>query len=99
MKYLLFSALLAIVAATACVHGESPTADRQSEESGDGDYHVLMAEIAMQRHQFSVAATEYHRALAANEDPDLAARAGRIIYEYGTYDQALDAAVHWVEVV
>jgi tetratricopeptide (TPR) repeat protein len=99
MKYLLFSALLAIVAATACVHGESPTADRQSEESGDGDYHVLMAEIAMQRHQFSVAATEYHRALADNEDPDLAARAGRIIYEYGTYDQALDAAVHWVEVV
>ncbi len=99
MKYLLFSVLLAIVAATACVHGESPTADRQSEESGDGDYHVLMAEIALQRHQFSVAATEYHRALAANEDPELAARAGRIVYEYGTYDQALDAALHWVDVV
>ncbi len=98
MKYLVFSALIALASVTACVHGDDPTKARE-EEPRDGDYHVLMAEIALQRHQFAVAASEYHKALAGSDDPELAARAGRIIYEYGTYDQALDSAVHWVDLV
>jgi len=98
MKYLVFSALLALASITACVHGDDPTKPRE-EEPQDGDYHVLMAEIALQRHQFAVAASEYHKALAGSDDPELAARAGRIIYEYGTYDQALDGARHWVDLI
>jgi tetratricopeptide (TPR) repeat protein len=99
MKYLIFSALVAFASVTACVHGEAPPAAGEADDPRDGDYHVLMAEIALQRQQFDVAATEYHRALAGNDDPELAARAGRVIYEYGTYDQALDGARHWVDVV
>ncbi len=99
MKYLIFSALVAFASVTACVHGEAPPAAGEADGPRDGDYHVLMAEIALQRQQFDVAATEYHRALAGNDDPELAARAGRVIYEYGTYEQALDGARHWVDVV
>jgi tetratricopeptide (TPR) repeat protein len=97
MKYLAFSLLLAILAATGCAQ----TADRAdpsgATEPADADYHVLMAEIALQRHQFATAASEYYQALSGNEDAELAARAGRVIYEHGTYEQALDAAWHWTK--
>lgn len=97
MKYLVFSVLLAFASVSACVHGgDQGGAEKQSADE-DSNYHVLMAEIALQRHQFAVAATEYHQALQGNDDPELAARGGRIVYEYGTYDQALAAVNHWVE--
>jgi len=97
MKYLVFSVMLAVASISACVHGSDRNgAEEQAAEEG-ADYHVLMAEIALQRHQFAVAATEYHRALKDNDDPELAARAGRIVYEFGTYDQAIEAVQHWVD--
>ncbi len=96
MKYLVFSVLLAIASVSACVHGgDRGGAEEQTADEG-ADYHVLMAEIALQRHEFDVAAAEYHQALKDNDDPELAARAGRIVYEYGTYEQALEAIEHWV---
>lgn len=97
MKYLVFSVLLAFASVSACVHGgDRGGAQDQPAEEGS-DYHVLMAEIALQRHEFAVAATEYHQALKGNDDPELAARGGRIVYEYGTYEQALEAVKHWVD--
>ncbi len=97
MKYLVFSLLLAALSVAGCAQpGDRP--DPAQEASGAGsDYHVLMAEIALQRQQFATAAREYHNALAGNEDAELAARAGRVIYEHGTYEHALDAARHWAE--
>ena len=98
MKYLVFSVLLAIASVSACVHGgDRSDTEAQATEEG-ADYHVLMAEIALQRHQFATAATEYYRAIKGDEDPELAERAGRTVYEYGTYDQALEAVEHWVTV-
>ncbi len=99
MKYLVFSALLAIVSASACVHGSDRSGGAEESTAEGTDYHVLMAEIALQRHEYYVAATEYHRALKGNDDPELAARAGRIVYEYGTYEQAVEAVEHWVDLV
>jgi tetratricopeptide (TPR) repeat protein len=97
MKYLVFSLVLATLSVAGCAQpGDRP--DPAQEASGAGtDYHVLMAEIALQRQQFATAAREYHNALADNEDAELAARAGRVIYEHGTYEHALDAARHWAE--
>ncbi len=97
MKYLAFSVFLAIFSGAACVSSDGPEQSSDSAQPGNSDYHILMAEIALQRHEFPVAASEYHKALAGSEDVELAARAGRVIYEHCTYEQALDAARHWIE--
>ena len=97
MKYLVFSLVVAALSITGCAQpGDQPDAAQTAPGAGT-DYHVLMAEIALQRQQFATAAREYHSALAGNEDAELAARAGRVIYEHGTYEHALDAAHHWAE--
>ncbi len=57
-----------------------------------------MAEIALERRQFDIAATEYYRALKQSDIPELFARANRVIYDFGTYNQALDAANQWLEI-
>ena len=82
MKYLAFSLLLAILAATGCAQ----TADRAdpsgATEPADADYHVLMAEIALQRHQFATAASEYYQALSGNDEMVAAGRCELPRFQY-----------------
>lgn len=83
-----------LLAGCAQLGGSTSPAD---DVPGDPDYHVLMAEIAMQRRQVDVAAGQYYRALMASDDAELAARAGQVVYDYGTYDEALATARRWAE--
>ena len=64
---------------------------------GEAGYHLLMAEIALQRDRPALAATEYLRAARASEDPEIAARATQVISVYGTREEGLEAARRWAE--
>lgn len=64
-------------------------------EPGEPGYHLLMAEIALQRDLPSLAATEYLRAARAGDDPAVAERATRLAAAHGTRAEALEAAQRW----
>ncbi len=66
-------------------------------QPGEADYHLFMAEIALQRDLPALAATEYVRAARASDDPEIAARATRIAATHGTPAEGLDAASRWAE--
>src|SRR6056297_1306260 len=90
--------LLGLLAACAAPVPEPLGPDNRAPdlgEPGEPDYHVLMAEIAMQRDRPALAATEYLRAARASEDLELAERAARVTAAYGTGEEALAAARHW----
>lgn len=94
-----FPLLLPVVLLWACA--SAPTAEddlaagREAATGGDSSYHLLMAEIALQREERATAAAEYLQAALASDDPDVAARATRINWTYGTPEQALSAARRW----
>mgnify|MGYP001812804419 FL=1 len=98
MKNLTFSLLICGLLAAGC-SGPGTTRDEQAAatDATDADYHILLAEIALQRQQYSVAASEYTRAVRLSEDPELAERAARVVFNYGTYDQAVATARRWAE--
>jgi len=90
--------LLALLAACAAPAPEPVDPDNRAPDLGEPgapDYHLLMAEIAMQRDRPALAATEYLRAARASEDLELAERAARVTAAYGTAEEALAAARHW----
>ena len=62
---------------------------------GEAGYHLLMAEIAMQRDRPALAATEYLRAARASDDPEIAERAARIAAAFGTASEGIEAAERW----
>jgi tetratricopeptide (TPR) repeat protein len=66
-------------------------------QPGEPSYHVLMAEIALQRDMPDVAATEYLRAARASDDPQVAGRATQIATAFGTRAEALEAAQRWAK--
>jgi tetratricopeptide (TPR) repeat protein len=98
MKYLI--PLLFLLAAGCST---APDTDRAAADleagarsvPGDADYHLLMAEIALQREDTEVAVSEYLDAALASDDPEVAARAARVAYSYGATEQALGAARRW----
>ena len=51
----------------------------------DASYHLLMAEIALQRSNYLTAASEYLSGAEQSSDPDLARRATEYAFDYG-YD-------------
>jgi tetratricopeptide (TPR) repeat protein len=90
--------LLLLAAACAAPGPEQNGVDELAPDfghPGEPGYHLLMAEIALQRDQPSLAATEYLRATLASDDPDIAARATRVISVYGTRAEGLQAAQRW----
>lgn len=93
-------ALLMLLAACA---GPQPAPSGPDElapdfgQPGEADYHLFMAEIALQRDQPALAATEYLRAARASDDPEIAARATRIAAAYGTRAEGRQAARRWAE--
>ena len=70
----------------------------EAEASGnpDVDYHLLIAEIALQRRQYVEAVKHYRSAALLSTDPDLAERATSVAFEYGLEAEALDSGNRWL---
>jgi tetratricopeptide (TPR) repeat protein len=97
MKLLIPLALM-LLAACAAPGPESTDPDELAPDfgqPGDAGYHLLMAEIALQRDLPALAATEYLRAARASDDPSVAERATRIAVAFGTRAEGLEAAQRW----
>ncbi|MFU8895321.1 MAG: tetratricopeptide repeat protein [Gammaproteobacteria bacterium] len=100
MKPLLLPLLLLFLAACATPGPGAPDPDGAPPDfgsPGEASYHLLMAEIALQRDRPALAATEYLRAARASEDPEVAARATRVISDFGTLEEGLAAAQRWAD--
>lgn len=95
MKKYLLVLLTAGLLTTACAQTGSRLAGDAADDQ-TAEHHVLMAELASQQHDFAEAARQYALALEKTDDPDLAARAGPVVFDYGSYDEALDAARRWI---
>ena len=63
----------------------------------DASYHLLMAEIALQRREYLTAAQEYLSAANQSSDPELARRATEYAFEYGYDIYAQSSARRWLE--
>ncbi len=61
------------------------------------DAHVSAAELALQQHEYRLAAAEYQKAALLSGDPTTARRATRVAFTYGFNEEALEAAERWVE--
>jgi tetratricopeptide (TPR) repeat protein len=59
------------------------------------DYHLLMAEIALERGEYLTVAQEYLSAADQSSDPEIARRAAEYAFEYGYDAYALRAAQRW----
>jgi tetratricopeptide (TPR) repeat protein len=97
---LLISLVLLMLAACATPGPEAVDPDPLAPDfgkPGEADYHLLMAEIALQRDMPDLAATEYLRAARASDDPEVASRATRITAAFGTLAEGLEAAQRWVD--
>ncbi len=74
------------------------TGSRQSANyEPDASYHLLMAEIALERSEFLVAAREYLRAAEESADPEVARRSTEFAFNYGFDTYALNSANRWQE--
>jgi len=93
-------ALVSALLISACA-----TAPQQSSEPPDVDYvpdagySMLMAEIALQRKQWLIAAREYLHAANQSQDPATARRATEFAVEYGYDAMALAGSRRWLELL
>jgi tetratricopeptide (TPR) repeat protein len=90
--------LVLLLAACAAPGPETPGPDELAPDfgsPGEAGYHLFMAEIALQRDRPALAATEYLRAARVSDDPDVAARATRVISAFGTLEEGIEAAQRW----
>jgi len=94
-KYLLFLIGVGLLASACAQTGQRP--DAGAEDPQDVQKHVLMAELAVQQHDFAAAAREYAQVMRTTDDPILAARAAPYVFDYGEYDDAVMAASRWIK--
>ncbi|MEE9510740.1 MAG: hypothetical protein V3V79_01385, partial [Gammaproteobacteria bacterium] len=74
------------------------TGSRQSANyEPDASYHLLMAEIALERSEFLIAAREYLRAAEESADLEVARRSTEFAFNYGFDTYALNSANRWQE--
>ncbi|HUO82040.1 MAG TPA: tetratricopeptide repeat protein [Gammaproteobacteria bacterium] len=66
------------------------------ESAPEADYHILVAEIALQRGEYDVAAMEYAAAARLSNDVDLAMRATEVNFQHGSLSDAIDSAERWL---
>jgi tetratricopeptide (TPR) repeat protein len=71
--------------------------DGAGEPVGDANSHLMIAEIALQRGEYNVAALEYVEAAQLSTDPQLAEQATRVAFEYRQESAASAAARRWLE--
>jgi tetratricopeptide (TPR) repeat protein len=90
--------LLAFLAALLCGCAGTMREDTQAVNyEPDGNYHLLMAEIAAQRGEQQTAAQEYLAAAKDGKDSDIARRATEYAFDFGFDDLALQAARRWLK--
>jgi tetratricopeptide (TPR) repeat protein len=101
-----FIAAVAAVLLYGCAtqQSNSPTVDSTGVDelpfispAGEASYHVLMAEIALERGEWTVGAAEYRQAAALSDDPDIAQRAARVAFDHGEIADAYASASRWRE--
>ncbi len=68
---------------------------RGSNYVPDASYHLLMAEIALERSEYLIAAQEYLRAAEESADPEVARRSTEFAFNYGFDTYALRSAGRW----
>ncbi|MDH3647322.1 MAG: tetratricopeptide repeat protein [Gammaproteobacteria bacterium] len=103
------SGLPVALAATLFISGcagtvVTPTANETSQEiipfetdGGEASYHLLLAEMALERDQFDAAAREYRMAAQLSDDAEVAQRAVTLSFGLGRNTEALASAQRWVE--
>lgn len=91
--------ILLVAFLCGCASGPAPSARGEpvADYVPDASYYLLMAEIALQRKAYLVAAREYLNAAEYSADAELAQRATEFAYEYGYDRHALAGARRWVE--
>jgi tetratricopeptide (TPR) repeat protein len=92
--------VLLALAACAAPAPQSPDTNELAPDfgqPGEADYHLFMAEVALQRELPALAATEFLRAARATDDPEVASRAARMTNAFGTSEEALEATLRWAE--
>jgi tetratricopeptide (TPR) repeat protein len=88
-----------VLAAVTVMAGCVSEAGRASTEAPDYipgfGYHLMMAEIAVQRGAYRTAAEEYMTAAEHSNDPEISQRATQFAFDYGFDTWALRAARRW----
>jgi tetratricopeptide (TPR) repeat protein len=85
---------VAVVLAGCAGGGRQATHEEPPYIPGSG-YHLMMAEIAIQRGSYGTAAEEYLNAAERSDDPELSQRAAEFAFDYGFDGIALRAARRW----
>ncbi|MCG8371870.1 MAG: tetratricopeptide repeat protein, partial [Proteobacteria bacterium] len=85
---------LAALPCTLIAIGAAPVTAGEPDDADAGAY-ILQAEMALQRHDYLVAAQEYRKAAERSDDSDVARRATRSAMAYGFNREALAAAKRW----
>jgi tetratricopeptide (TPR) repeat protein len=89
-------AIVGVSILSAC-SGLSRKAAPESTYIPDASYYLLMAEIALQRKAYLIAAEQYLNAAVLGKDPELAKRATEFAAEYGYDSFTLSGAHRWLE--
>lgn len=94
--------LIAVLLGGCAGTGQLPERGQQAEEvvpfetaAGEASYHLLLAELALERDQFDGAADEYRRAAQLSDDPEIAQRAATLAFSLGRNKDALVSAQRW----
>lgn len=91
--------LLASGCATSTVAPESDPGESEvmpfATDSGEASYHLLLAELALERDQFDEAASEYRKAAQLSDDVEIAQRAATLSFSLGRNAEALASAKRW----
>ncbi len=86
--------ILLALAVGACASG-GVTGPEASQQKGDVDFHLLLAEIARERGQFPEAARHYRDAALLSTDATIAERAVMMAESTGQTEVGLEAANRW----
>jgi len=86
-----------LLAAFAAGCAGTPQPAPESTDGQDRTYHILMAEIALQRGENATGVEEYLKAARAGESVETASQATRTAFDYGYDRVAYEAAQRWVE--
>ena len=66
-------------------------------DGGEASYHLLLAEMALERDQFDAAAREYRKAAQLSDEAEVAQRAVILSFSLGRNTEALVSAKRWVQ--
>ncbi|MEL7447971.1 MAG: tetratricopeptide repeat protein [Pseudomonadota bacterium] len=95
----LLSVGLGIALLQGCATSEPVVSGQKSFKTpgGEAGYHIMLAELAVQREEYQTAAHSYRKAADLSEDPEVAARAVALAVDAGELDDALASARRWTD--